>query len=121
MARAQRADTQPEQLHPIVGSAVAAQVKRREDAKAPPRGSTPEVRAIVEKALKGGLGLEMIYHSLKDDSRRQMLVIPERIALNREGASVLVALDLESGNRLTYAILQIERARTTEQKAGGGP
>ncbi len=120
VARAQRADTQPEQLHPIVGSAVAAQQKRKDDAKAPPRANTPEVRAILEKALKGGLGVDMIYHSLKDDSRRQLLVIPERIALNREGAAVLVALDLESGNRLSYAILQIERARTTEQKAGGG-
>lgn len=121
LARAQRADTQPADLHPIPGSGIAQQQKRREGPKGPPRANPQEVRAIIEKAIKGALGVEMTYHSLKDDSRRNLLVVPERIALNREGAAVLVALDVESGNRLSYALAQIERARTTDKRAGAAP
>ncbi len=120
LARAQRADTLPEDLHPVPGGAIAQAQKRKEGPTGPPRAGPQDVRGLIEKAIKGQLGIEMTYHSLKDDSRRQLLVLPERIALNREGAAVLVALDLESGTRLTYAIAQIERARTTDKRIGAG-
>jgi predicted DNA-binding transcriptional regulator YafY len=104
----------------VPGSNVAVQQKRREAPRGPQRASPQEVRAIVDKALASSLGIEMIYHSLKDDSRKQLLVLPEKVALNREGAAVLVALDVETGNRLSYALAQIERARTTEKRLGEG-
>ncbi len=118
VSRAQRADTLPEDLNPVPGSTIAHQSKRRQEPRGPARASIQEVRAIIEKALKGSLGVELSYHSIKDDTRKMHLVVPERIALNREGASVLVALDVESGNRLSYALAQIERARTTDKKVG---
>jgi hypothetical protein len=121
VARAHRADTQPAELRPVPGSNVAHQQKRREGPKVPPRASPQEVRAIVDKAIANGFGIEMIYHSAKDDSRRQLLVVPEKVALNREGAAVLVALDVESGSRLSYAITQIERARTTDKRLAEAP
>jgi hypothetical protein len=120
VARAHRADTLPADLRPVPGSNVAVQQKRREAPRGPQRASPQEVRAIVDKALASSLGIEMIYHSLKDDSRKQLLVLPEKVALNREGAAVLVALDVETGNRLSYALAQIERARTTEKRLGEG-
>ena len=118
VSRAHDADTQPEDLRPVPGSGVANQQKRREPPKGPPRTSAAEVRAIVEKAVNGALWLELSYHSLKDDSRRQIVVVPERIALNREGAAVLVATDTATQNRLSYAVAQIERARTIEPRSG---
>ncbi len=120
VARAHRADTQSSELRPVPGSSVAQQQKRREAPRGPQRANPQEVRAIVEKAITNGFGIEMIYHSAKDDSRKQLIVLPEKVALNREGAAVLVAIDTESGNRLSYAILQIERARTTEKRLGEG-
>ncbi len=114
VARAHNADTQPEELCPVPGSGTAQQQKRREAPKGPPRTSPAEVRAIIEKAIKAGAKLEMTYVSAKDGTRRQILVAPEKIALNREGAAVLVATDVATSTRLTYAIAQIERARTQD-------
>ncbi len=119
VARAQRADTLPADLHAIPGSSVEMQEKKKRPPKGPPRANPQEVRAILEKAIKGNLGLHMTYHSLKDDSRKAVLVVPERIALNREGAAVLVAFDVEAGMRLSYSVAQIERAQTTDGRAGG--
>lgn len=118
VSRAHRADTQPEHLAAVPGSGVSTQQKRRAEPKGPPRTTPAEVRAIIEKALNGGLWLELIYHSVKDDSRKQLLVVPERVALNREGAQVLVAQDVATQARLSYALAQVERCRTTEPKAG---
>ncbi|MBM4368884.1 MAG: hypothetical protein FJ102_21900, partial [Deltaproteobacteria bacterium] len=69
---------------------------------------------IIEKAIKAGTRLEMTYVSAKDGTRRQIIVAPEKVALNREGAAVLVATDVATNTRLSYAIMQIERARTQE-------
>ncbi len=114
VARAHRADTQPEDLRAVPGSGTAAQQKRREAPKGPQRASPAEVRAIVEKAITGGLWVEMSYVSVKDGTRRQFIVAPEKVALNREGAAVIVATDTATGARLSYSITQVERARTTE-------
>ncbi len=121
LARAHSADTQPTDLRPVPGS-VAAQSATRQKRKpdGPQRVSPTEVRAIVERALQQGLWLEMVYLSAKDQTRRTLLVVPERIALNREGAAVLVATDTGQNVKLSYTLGQIERARSAEPRATQG-
>ena len=46
--------------------------------------------------------------------------MPERIALNREGNAVLVATDTASETKLSYALAQIERVRSTEPRGSAG-
>jgi len=118
LARAHSADTQPEDLRPVPGSATAHRLQPRERPaqNRPERTSINEVRAIVDRALSQGLWLEMVYVSAKDQSRKQLVVAPERVALNREGAAVLVATDVAQGVKLSYALLQIERARSVEPR-----
>lgn len=117
LSRAHSADTQPEDLQPIPGSSVAMQAQRRKKRDEPPRSSPTELRAILERAINQNLWVEMTYRSAKDDSRRQIIVVPERITLNREGNQVLVATDVAANTRLTYNLMQIERARSTEPRA----
>ncbi len=112
LARAHNADTQPKDLQAVPGSAAATQQKRQRPDHRPQRASPAEVRAIIERALGDGLWVEMIYHSLKDDSRKNIMVVPERIALNREGNAVLVATDTSQNIKLTYSLAQIERVRS---------
>lgn len=118
LARAHDADTQPEDLRPVPGSAVAQRSapRKRQEPPPPPRANPGELRAIIERAVNQGLCLDLVYHSMKDHSRKNLLVVPERITLNREGAQVLVATDMATGTRLTYALAQIERARSTERR-----
>jgi hypothetical protein len=119
LARAHQADTQPEDLRPVPGSSAAAGAARhKRRAEGPPRASPAEIRAIIDRAIHQGLWLEMIYVSAKDQARRTLLVVPERVALNREGAQVLVATDTAQNVKLSYALAQIERARSTEPRAG---
>ncbi|MFZ5479695.1 MAG: helicase-associated domain-containing protein [Myxococcota bacterium] len=118
IARAHSADTQPEELRPIPGGNVAqgaARQKKREQG--PPRTSTTELRAIIDRAISQGLWVEMTYLSAKDQTRKQIVVVPERIALNREGNAVLVATDVAQNLKLSYALAQIERARSAEPKS----
>ena len=119
LARAHSADTQPEDLRPVPGSSTAQRMAPRERRDAPrsPRTSSAEVRAIVERALSHGLWIELVYVSAKDQSRKTVTVAPERIALNREGAAVLVATDVVQNLKLSYALTQIERARSVEPRA----
>jgi len=117
LARAHSADTQPEDLRPVPGSNAAqgaARQKRKQEG--PVRVSPKEVRAIVERAVNQGLWLEMVYLSAKDQTRRTLIVAPERITLNREGAQVLVATDVSTQTRLTYNLAQIERARSADPR-----
>ena len=118
LARAHSADTQPEDLRPVPGSSTAQRTAPRERKETPksPRTNTTEVRAIVERALNHGLWLEMVYVSAKDQTRKNLTVAPERIALNREGASVLVGTDVAQNLKLSYALTQIERARSVEPR-----
>jgi hypothetical protein len=121
LARAHTADTQPEDLRAVPGSSAAqTAVRQKRKVEGPARVSTAEVRAIVDRAIHQGLWLEMVYFSAKDQSRRTLLVIPERVALNREGAQVLVATDVAQNVKLTYAITQIERARSAEPRPAMG-
>lgn len=116
LARAHSADTQPEDLRPVPGSAAAQRVQARKRQEGPPRLSIAEVRAIIERAIGLGMWLEVVYLSVKDQTRKSLVLVPERIALNREGAQVLVATDTATHTRLTYALTQIERARSTEPR-----
>ncbi len=118
LARAHSADTQPEDLRPVPGS-TAAQGAQRQKRKqeGPSRASPAELRAIIERVIHQGAWLEMVYFSAKDQTRRTLMVAPERITLNREGAQVLVATDVASNTRLTYSLGQIERARSAEPRA----
>jgi hypothetical protein len=125
LARAHSADTQPEDLRPIPGTnvanAAAGRAARggRRPGEQPQRTSPAELKAIVERAINQGLWLEMVYFSTKDQSRRSLTVVPERIALNREGNQVLVATDVAMNLKLSYALTQIERARSTEPLSAG--
>jgi hypothetical protein len=74
------------------------------------------VRTIIDRALQMGLWLEMMYLSAKDQSRRTLVVVPEKVALNREGAAVLVATDTVQNLKLSYTVSQIERIRTMEPR-----
>lgn len=117
LARAHSADTQPEDLHPVPGSSAAQRVQAKKRQDQPPRLAVAEVRAIAERAIGQGLLLEMVYVSAKDGSRKTVMVLPERVALNREGAQVLVATDIAQNLRLSYALTQIERARSKEPRS----
>ena len=120
LARAHTADTQPEDLRPVPGSTTAqGQVRRQQQQQRrdlPSRTTPTEIKAIVERAMQQGLWLEIVYLSAKDGSRRNLLLVPERIALNREGNQVLVALDTAQDTKLSYALTQIERARSAEPR-----
>jgi hypothetical protein len=121
LSRAQSADTLPEDLRPIPGTSAAqsAARERRKREDRPPRAHPNEIRAIVERAITDGRWLELVYVSAKDNTRKNLVVAPERIALNREGNQVLVGTDTQTNVRLTYTMAQIERARSTEARADG--
>lgn len=73
-----------------------------------PRRSPREVRELSERAIALGQHIEMLYVT-RDQQRKMLRVAPERLAVNQQGAQVLVARDLEKGDRLSYQIVQIER------------
>jgi hypothetical protein len=80
--------------------------------------SALEAKALFEKAIAEARWVQMTYVSAKDGSRRDVVVIPERLAVNREGGLVAVATDTGTGSRLTWAIAQVERARPVEPNLG---
>jgi hypothetical protein len=117
LARAHSADTQPEDLRPVPGShAAQGATRQKRKQEGPSRVSPAEVRTIIDRALQMGLWLEMMYLSAKDQSRRTLVVVPEKVALNREGAAVLVATDTVQNLKLSYTVSQIERIRTMEPR-----
>jgi hypothetical protein len=121
LARAHSADTQPEDLRPVPGShAAQGAARQRKRTDGPGRVSTADLRTIIDRAIDTRLWLEMIYISAKDQSRKTLIVVPERIALNREGNAVLVATDVSSNTRLSYALTQIERARSADPRGVNG-
>ncbi|MBN1335610.1 MAG: helicase-associated domain-containing protein [Deltaproteobacteria bacterium] len=110
LARAHARDTDPEDMHPVPGSGIRDRKSRRNKSNLPPRTTPEEAEKVVLEALSSNQHLEMVYVT-RDDRRTLVRVAPERVAINREGASVLVARDVEKDERLTYRITQIERAR----------
>ena len=113
--RAHLADTQPGELRPVPGSNLAFDAPRKRKSGLP-RVTSTEAQAIVQRAIDEGRWLAVTYVSVKDGARRDLVLAPERLATNREGNLVLVALDTAQQVKLTYALAQIERARTTEAR-----
>ncbi|HNC95812.1 MAG TPA: helicase-associated domain-containing protein [Myxococcota bacterium] len=117
VARAHSADTQPEDLRPIPGSTLAQGLARKERRQqGPPRITPEEAKEMAEKAISDRRWLQMEYLSTKDQSRKEFIVVPERVALNREGALVLVATEITANQRLSFALAQILRLRSVEGK-----
>ncbi len=121
VARAHSADTQPEDLRPIPGSAIG-QTMLPKPKKKPEmqRASLPQIRALIDKVMAQSQLLGIEYVSLKDQSKKDYVVLPEKVALNREGAAVLVATDTATGSRLSFALTQIWRARPLERDSNAG-
>ncbi len=113
--RAHLADTQPGDLRPVPGSNLAFDAPRKRKSGLP-RVTATEAQAIAQRAIDEGRWLAVTYVSAKDGARRDLVLAPERLATNREGNLVLVALDTAQQVKLTYALAQIERARTTEAR-----
>lgn len=112
VSRAHSADTQPDELRPVPGSASAHRAQVRRGGQPPPRSTPQETRVIVERAIQQSFWLEVLYLSAKDQTRRDLILVPERLALNREGSCVLVAFDTATGTKLSYPVEQIERVRS---------
>lgn len=106
--RTHAADSLPEHLAPVPGSAVARQRKRKRD-ELPPRRSPREVRELAERAIARSKNLDILYVS-RDQTRTLVRVQPERVATAHSGQQVLVARDVKKDERLSYQLLQIERA-----------
>jgi hypothetical protein len=116
--RTHLADTQPADLRAVPGSNLAFDAPRKRKTGLP-RVSSAEAKTLCQKAIDEGRWLAVTYVSSKDGSRRDLVLAPERVALNREGNAVLVATDTAAGTKLSYALAQIERARTTDARATG--
>lgn len=106
--RTHDADSQPEQLCAVPGSGHQPRQKKRKRDALPPRRSPREVRELSERAIALGQHIEMLYVT-RDQKRKLVKVAPERLAVNHQGAQVLVARDVKRDERLSYQIVQIER------------
>lgn len=117
VARAHSVDTQPEDLRPVPGSTLAQGLARRERKKeGPPRVTPEDAKIIAEKAIADHRWIQMEYLSAKDNTQKEFIVVPERIALNREGAFVLVATEIQLNQKLSFALAQILRLRPVEAR-----
>jgi hypothetical protein len=110
LARAQAEDTPPEELHPVPGSGIRDRKLKKGRSALPPRATPEEVEQVLRDAITAGQNVELVYIT-RDDRHTLVQVTPERLAINREGAQVLVARNLEKDERLTYRTAQIERIR----------
>jgi signal recognition particle subunit SEC65 len=106
--RTHDADSRPEQLCSVPGSGHAPKPKKRVKDELPPRRSPREVRELAERAIALGQHLEMLYVT-RDQQRKLVRVAPEKLAVNQLGAQVLVARNLDTAERLSYQVVQIER------------
>ncbi len=111
-ARAQAADTAPEDIRLVPGVSVqrGGRRKRRD---LPPRVSPREARMIADRAIKEGRPLEVLYLS-RDGRRVRFRVRPERLAVTPAGDEVMVGTDLSSQDRRSYRLTHIERLRAVE-------
>ena len=116
VAMAQAADTQPENLRPIPGSAKSERRVRRKRNEGPPRCNPKETKELCERAIGSMQNLQMIYVT-RNDERKSITVQPERLAVTSGGVHVLVAKDLERMERLSYQLLQIERLAIVQRPA----
>ena len=109
LAEAHAADTVPDTLELVPGSGRSGRKARKKKKDALPTRRTPrEVRDICEQAISSGSDLEMLYVA-RDQTRKLLVVRPERLAVNQKGQTVLVGRDLVQEARLSYQLIQIER------------
>ncbi|MEC7239918.1 MAG: helicase-associated domain-containing protein [Myxococcota bacterium] len=107
LARAQAADTQPEDLHCVPGT--GRKRPKRKSSKAP-RVSPREARLIANQAITTGADLELLYLG-RDGSRVASTVKPQRLAVAPDGNEVMVGRDLKKDELRTYRLTNIERMR----------
>jgi hypothetical protein len=122
-ARTHAADTQSVELRAVPGSHLAQSLSGgRSGARRKPQGlprvDALEAKSLFERAVAEGRWVHMTYMSARDGSRRDVIVIPERLAVNREGGLVAVATDTSNGTRLTWTLSQVERARAIDPSVG---
>ena len=103
---AQTADSNPEKMYPI--SVTKRSTKKKSPL--PPRTSPREAKQICEQAIQNTRKLKMLYVT-RTQQRRLLQLNPERLAVTAKGNQVLVATDMDSGERLSYSIAQIERLK----------
>ena len=107
LARAQAADTQPEDLHCVPGT--GKKRPKRKGSKAP-RVSPREARLIANQAITTGAKVELLYLG-RDGSRVSSTVKPQRLAVAPDGNEVMVGRDLKKDELRTYRLTNIERMR----------
>ncbi|MCK6507785.1 helicase-associated domain-containing protein [Myxococcota bacterium] len=115
LAFAQHADTQPEVLEPVPGAGHSAKKRPKKKNDMPQRRSPREIKELCERAIALGQQLRMLYVT-RDQQRKMLTVLPERLAVNTKGEQVLVARDLAKDERLSYQVVQIERLDPVEQR-----
>lgn len=108
LQQAHAADSDPESLCSVPGSGHHTKQKKRKSDELPPRRSPREVRDLCEEAIAKVQHIEMLYVT-RDQQRKLITVAPERVAVNQQGQQVLVARNLETEERLSYQVSQIER------------
>ena len=108
LARAQAADTQPEDLHCVPGTG-KKRSKKGKGSKVP-RVSPREARLIANHAITSGANLEILYLG-RDGSRVASSVKPQRLAVAPDGNEVMVGRDLKKDELRTYRLTNIERMR----------
>ncbi len=110
LTRAHAADTEPTLVHLVPGTSAPSK-KGRKRRSLPTRRSPREVCELIDKAIKTGQNLDMLYIT-RDDKRQRLKIAPERIAVNTQGQQVLVGSDISKGARFSYQVVQIERLDT---------
>lgn len=108
LARAQAADTQPQDLHCVPGTGKKS--SRRTKKNNTPRVSAQEARLIANHAISSGNDLELLYVG-RDGTRITSSVKPQRLAVTPDGNEVMVGRDLKKNELRTYRLTNIERMR----------
>jgi hypothetical protein len=108
LARAQAADTQPQDLHCVPGT--GKKTSRRTKKNNTPRVSAQEARLIANHAITSGNDLELLYVG-RDGTRITSSVKPQRLAVTPDGNEVMVGRDLKKNELRTYRLTNIERMR----------
>ncbi|MFT5582639.1 MAG: hypothetical protein ACI9VR_000215 [Cognaticolwellia sp.] len=109
LARAQEADTQPEDLLAVPGSSTGRRKKKKKKVEIP-RMSTAEARQALDRAIALKQQVKVQY-SGKDGKRLHYMLQPTRLALNPAGDQVVVATNVETGDLRTFKVVRIERIK----------
>lgn len=106
----------PSQLQALPGvnvRALGSRARKNEAETPPPEVTLDEVHQLVDEALNGEKGLEMVYLA-RTGQRLDCIVRPQRLAF-KDGVAMLVGLDLGSNERRSFMLERIERLRIAEE------